>query len=91
MSKCQFGVTSIPYYLTEKSGSVAAMIDHGLNILCIARTWEPSNVNYANLFNDIVINWNTALDLHAILSTKNTMPNLLTNAANKFGDELNKY
>lgn len=35
-----FGITTTPYLLTEKSGAVAAMKQHGLRILCVSRFWD---------------------------------------------------
>lgn len=42
-----FGITSTPYILTEKSGTVAAMIEHGLPVLCVARDWHVDGYNSA--------------------------------------------
>jgi len=35
-----FGITSTPYILTEKSGTVAAMLEHSLPVICVAREWN---------------------------------------------------
>ncbi|MES2828472.1 MAG: glycosyltransferase [Bacteroidota bacterium] len=35
-----FGVTTTPYILTDKSGSVASMREHGLIIICLGRSWN---------------------------------------------------
>lgn len=41
MHTAQFGVSSNPMALIEKSGSAAAMREHDLPMLCVARDWEP--------------------------------------------------
>lgn len=38
------GITTTPQSLVQKSGSVAAMKEHGLPILCVSRSWEPRAV-----------------------------------------------
>lgn len=38
--KADFGITSTPFLLSEKSGTVAAMKEHGLPILCISKSWK---------------------------------------------------
>jgi len=34
------GITTTPLLLSEKSGTVAAMLEHGLPVLCVSRSWE---------------------------------------------------
>lgn len=36
-----FGIVTTPYLLVEKSGSAAAMLEHGLPVICVARNWQP--------------------------------------------------
>ncbi len=45
LSSSSFGISTTPASLIEKSGSVAAMREHGLTILCISRTWHPRGIN----------------------------------------------
>lgn len=40
LSRGDFGITSTPYLLLGKSGTVAAMREHGLPVICIGRKWE---------------------------------------------------
>jgi hypothetical protein len=41
-----FGITTAAFDLIEKSGSVAAMIEHGLNVICVSRgTDKGRNLN----------------------------------------------
>lgn len=38
------GLSTTSLVVTEKSGTVAAMVEHGLPVLCIARAWWPRGV-----------------------------------------------
>ncbi len=44
LSKATFGISTTPAFLIEKSGSAAAMKEHGLNILCVSRPWNPHGI-----------------------------------------------
>lgn len=67
LSKCQWGLTTTPYYLSEKSGSAAAMLDHNLTVFCIARKWKPRNMKLNMLTNDSIIKWKSNLDLERLV------------------------
>lgn len=67
LSKCQWGLTTTPYYLSEKSGSAAAMLEHNLTVFCIARKWKPRNMKLKILTNDSIIKWKSNLDLERLL------------------------
>jgi len=41
LSRADFGITTTVFSKVEKSGSVAAMKDHGLKIICVAADWKP--------------------------------------------------
>jgi len=41
LSKVKYGLFTTPLALVEKSGSVAAMREHGIHLLCVARDWIP--------------------------------------------------
>lgn len=43
LKRSAIGITSTSYLLTEKSGSVCAMLEHGLPVLCISHLWKPRN------------------------------------------------
>lgn len=47
LSAATFGVSTTPYVLSSKSGTVAAMKEHGLKVLCVARNWNVSTFNVA--------------------------------------------
>lgn len=43
--KAIFGISTTPILLVEKSGSVAAMQEHSLPVICMSRPWSPLGVN----------------------------------------------
>jgi hypothetical protein len=70
LSKCQWGISTTPYYLTEKSGSAAAMLEHNLIVFCIARKWEPRNIKSKFFFNESVVKWESNLDIEKIMKNR---------------------
>lgn len=40
-----FGITTTPMALVEKSGSVIAMLNHGLSVICMSRKWSLREFN----------------------------------------------
>jgi glycosyltransferase involved in cell wall biosynthesis len=44
LSTSDFGLSSTPLAQTEKSGTVAAMREHGLPVICIGRPWSPVGI-----------------------------------------------
>lgn len=51
MSSCQYGISTTPYILNQKSGSLSAMLDHQLPVLCIARNWTVNGFNQGMFLN----------------------------------------
>ncbi len=49
LTNSSFGISTTPASLIEKSGSVAAMREHSLTILCISRPWHPRGIKYLDL------------------------------------------
>lgn len=43
LQKASWGIATTPAALIDKSGAVAAMLDHGLPVICISRRWQPRN------------------------------------------------
>jgi hypothetical protein len=50
--------------LVEKSGSMAAMQEHGLPVICVSREWIPRNID--ETFKHSVIEWTPNLRLKDI-------------------------
>lgn len=42
-----FGISTTPYFQTEKSGVYAAYREHHLNTICVSREWTPTKGHYA--------------------------------------------
>ena len=55
MSNSNFGISTTPVALLEKSGSVAAMREHGLPVICVPCTWEPAKFINLELPGNIMI------------------------------------
>ncbi|MEO6722057.1 MAG: hypothetical protein ABIN67_16950 [Ferruginibacter sp.] len=49
LSNSSFGISTTPAQLIEKSGSVAAMQEHKLPILCVSRSWHPRGISDVEL------------------------------------------
>ena len=45
LSASNWGITTTPLLLAEKSGTVAAMLEHGMTVICVARKWTIKNYN----------------------------------------------
>ena len=41
LKSASWGIATTPLALIDKSGSVAAMMDHGLPVICVSRKWTP--------------------------------------------------
>jgi hypothetical protein len=48
-----YGISTSPFKISDKSGVVAAMREHEISIICVAKNWNDRK-NFAVLFNDII-------------------------------------
>jgi hypothetical protein len=48
LSKAFYGISTTPYKISEKSGAIAAMKEHGLNVLCVSKEWTDNDKVYIN-------------------------------------------
>ncbi|OXA88979.1 glycosyltransferase [Flavobacterium hercynium] len=46
LKNSDFGISTTPYYQTEKSGVYAAYKEHEINIICVSREWTPTKGQY---------------------------------------------
>ena len=46
LQQATLGLTTTPVALTEKSGTAAAMLEHGLPVLCVGRPWHPKGIDF---------------------------------------------
>lgn len=51
LSSCHYGISTTPYVLNQKSGSLAAMLDHELPVLCVARDWDVEGFDQSMVLN----------------------------------------
>ena len=69
MSESDVGISTTPYYFAEKSGSVAAMIEHDLPVICVGREMIPRKIDLTSYTNN-VLEWQPDLQLKDILNQK---------------------
>lgn len=48
-----FGISTTPWAQTEKSGTVAAMLEHGLPVISVATPWTPRGAKEIKLINGV--------------------------------------
>jgi len=46
LSNSDFGISTTPYYQSEKSGVFAAYKEHQINAICVSREWTPTKGQY---------------------------------------------
>lgn len=75
LTNSDFGISTTPYYQTEKSGVYAAYREHQINTICVSRKWTPTKGQYditqiikyeKNKLNTIPLD-SPVLDLNAIV------------------------
>jgi hypothetical protein len=67
MFEATIGLGTTPYPLIEKSGSVAAMLEHNLPVICIARNWTSKFDSDIQIQTPVIL-WNNRLSLNEILT-----------------------
>lgn len=55
LGTASIGISTTPAALIEKSGSVAAMLEHGLPVICVPFRWEPKNFKELKLPSGIML------------------------------------
>jgi hypothetical protein len=85
------GVTTTPLLLAEKSGTVAAMKEHGLPILCVSRSWGVKG--YSDDFTPLGLELFKGGKLSNYLVSKNgsAVINSISRTSNQFLDSLLKF
>ena len=51
LSHSHYGISTTPYILNQKSGSLTAMFDHQIPVICVARNWEVKGFDQQNFLN----------------------------------------
>ncbi|NDW18232.1 hypothetical protein D0T53_04770 [Dysgonomonas sp. 216] len=66
-SDATLGIVTTPYLFLEKSGTVFAMLEHNLPVICITKDWIPK-INFdEGLMKLPVIKWNECMTLNEML------------------------
>ena len=68
LSGCQYGIATTPYILSQKSGSLMAMFDHQLPVLCVARNWKVKGFNQGRFLN--LINYENKETINEFINNK---------------------
>lgn len=68
LSSCQYGISTTPYLLNQKSGSLAAMFDHHLPVLCVARNWVVKGFNQSPFLN--LMNFHNKVTIEEFMNRK---------------------
>lgn len=70
LTNADYGISSTPYKISDKSGVVAAMREHQLPIICIAKDWIDKD-DFLIFFNDIIHYQNNIIELNNSSQTPN--------------------
>ena len=83
---CDMGLSTTPYLLIQKSGSVAAYIEHNLPVICVSRKWKVKDFNIDNTNQFVNIFDFDYHGINKILDTKIKTPkvNTLSSVTNSF-------
>ncbi|MGM8363549.1 hypothetical protein ACSV4D_16670 [Flavobacterium sp. ARAG 55.4] len=82
LSHSHYGISTTPYILNQKSGSLMAMFDHHIPVLCVARNWDVKGFNQQSFSN--LINYKNQesvkefLDKKFIASTENKLESVVS-------------
>ncbi|MDR0559188.1 MAG: hypothetical protein LBG92_03405 [Prevotellaceae bacterium] len=83
MSESSAGLGTTPYPLIEKSGSVAAMLEHDLPVICLSKKWTPRKHILFDIEIPVVI-WSNNLKINKIINMPPYRKNSLKNIASEF-------
>lgn len=86
LSSASHGITTTPPALLEKSGSVAAMLEHNLPVICVARSWQPKRIKNRSLSFGLSVYQNG--NLVSILKNK---PSISANTVSEVALQLTKH
>ncbi|MFT5252646.1 MAG: hypothetical protein ACI87N_001662 [Flavobacteriales bacterium] len=89
---CDYGISTTPYLLIQKSGSIAALLEHQLPVLCVARKWEAAQFDENKFCELINISDFQKVDIHTFFNKKIDVKkvNTVSSTANRFLEGLNK-
>jgi hypothetical protein len=88
LSNADLGITTTPILLTEKSGTVAAMIAHRLPILCVSKLWKVVGFSGNYTPSGIQFFQNRNLDKYLVLKKANLISNTISSISKQFSNSL---
>jgi glycosyltransferase involved in cell wall biosynthesis len=93
LSESSIGVSTTPFLLAEKSGSIAAMKAHGLPVICVSSSWNCTTFrNSKNQAEDIYdINETDFEYLYRKIKSRAKNVNSLTKVAHQFIYQFNEF
>ncbi|MCB4799000.1 glycosyltransferase family protein [Neotamlana laminarinivorans] len=92
LSKAKYGLATTPFTLIEKSGSVAAMRDHGLPVICLSKPWSAIGYSNQEQVHGVVEYSSGQLKNCFIQSNLETAPNInATSIALSFINKIENY
>ncbi len=86
-SKATFGITTTALPLVEKSGSVAAMHEHDLSVICISKPWHPRGITELPVAEG-VISYSSENFISCITKKVEVVPVEVSDIANQFTNNL---
>jgi hypothetical protein len=90
LSQSNIGITSTPFLLVEKSGTVAAMLEHGLSVICVARQWTVAGFSNDNIQSNVKL-FNMSVFSHdSTLNSNSEQHNTVSNVTRQLIESLTK-
>jgi hypothetical protein len=91
LSNSDFGITTTPLLTVEKSGTVAAMLEHGLPVLCISKPWDVKGFPIDYIPFGMQLFKEGDLTHYLSMKNKNVIINSVANISTQFLDSLLKF
>lgn len=80
LAEASLGIATTPPLLLEKSGTAAAMQEHGLTVLCVSRPWNPRGIDNLQALNKANVyqrgNFETFLRKEGVQREDNNISNI---------------
>jgi hypothetical protein len=91
LSKADLGITTTPFLLAEKSGTVAAMQEHGLPVLCVCTLWKVKDFPTGYIPIGIQLFEGEELAFYLANKSESSVVNSVSNISNQFLNSLLKF
>lgn len=92
LADANLGITTTPYYLSNKSGSNAAMLEHQLAVLCVARNWIPDvDIELSFLSPKNIVQWQPQQTLDEVFTQKDISVNTPLSVGKQFISDISLW